>query len=332
MNAIGIDMSKLSFHASFDEKTVRRFPNTAHGVDAFMQTLCERGMLPGETVIGIEATGAYHLLFCVQVTKRGWCVSIVNPLESYRFANSESLRKVKTDERDAFHMRRMMLAGRGHPYMDTEEVLALKALVVEREGLVSMRAMMKQRREAHQAKQYAVARPLYDTSNSVMIALNKEIRAIERRFNRYAPDTQALLRSIPGVGIFSAAALVAFIGDIRKFSSPEKLTAYIGLDSRVFESGTSVKGKGYISKKGNQCLRRALWNAAFIARRHVPYLKAYFEKKRAEGKHYNVALCAVERKLVHLIYAVWQRGTPFGPEAPKRSVDQAPAALGIAPA
>ncbi len=138
-----------------------------------------------------------------------------------------------------------------------------------------------------------------------------EIRAIDRRLAQYAPETQQLLRTIPGVGPFVAAALAAYIGDVNRFATPEKLVAYIGLDCRVFESGTSVKGKGYISKRGNGVLRRALWNAAFTARRLNPDLKAYFEKKISEGKHYNVALCAVERKLVHLIYAVWKRGTAF---------------------
>ncbi len=127
----------------------------------------------------------------------------------------------------------------------------------------------------------------------------------------YETDTQALLRSIPGVGRTTASALVAFIGDIHRFDTPEKLTAYIGLDCRVFQSGTSVQGKGYISKRGNLYLRHILFNAAFIAKQYNPELKKYFLKKTGEGKHYFSALCAVERKLVHIVWAVWTRGTPF---------------------
>ena len=93
---------------------------------------------------------------------------------------------------------------------------------------------------------------------------------------------------------------MSHVGTVDRFSTPEKLVAYIGLDCRVFEGGTSVKGKGYISKRGNGLLRRTLWNAAFIARQRNPELKAYFEKKISEGKHYSVELCAVERKLIHL--------------------------------
>jgi transposase len=152
---------------------------------------------------------------------------------------------------------------------------------------------------------------MHDTCTPILDALQKEIKAIEEQFDLYEPETQKLLRSIPGIGVYSAAALVAFIGDINRFSSPEKLVAYTGLDCRVFESGTSVKGKGHITKRGNVSLRHALWNSAFIARRYNPQFKAYFEKKTGEGKHYLSAMCAVERKLVHLIYAVWKRGTPF---------------------
>jgi transposase len=96
-----------------------------------------------------------------------------------------------------------------------------------------------------------------------------------------------------------------------RFASPEKLTAYIGVDVRVRESGTSIRGKGRITKRGNAYLRHMLFNAAFIARQYNPELKAYFTKKTGEGKHYLSAMCAVERKLIHLIYAVWKRAPPY---------------------
>ena len=117
--------------------------------------------------------------------------------------------------------------------------------------------------------------------------------------------------TLPGIGFILAVVIATEIGDIGRFSSPEKLVAYIGLDCRVHESGTSIKGKGYMTKRGNRYLRHILFNAAFIAKRRNPILKKYFEKKVKEGKHYFSAVCAVERKLVHIIYAVWSRGTPF---------------------
>jgi transposase len=318
MHAIGIDMSKRSFHAAFDESTVYPFLNSESGIDSFIEALTNRGISSSDTTIGIEATGAYHLMFCAHLTKQQWRVHVINPLETHHMIQAQSLRRVKTDTKDALAIRKMAALGFGYLYMETDATIALKALVVERNGLVEMRSTMKHRLEAHKAKQEASTAVLHDSYSELLCVLQKEIRSIEKEFVNYAPETQQLLRSIPGIGILSAAALVAYIVDIKRFASPEKLVAYIGLDSRVHESGTSVHGKGYISKRGNTYLRHLLFNAAFIARQHNPTLKTYFEKKIGEGKHYFSAMCAVERKLIHLMWAVWTRGTPFEEKPPKR--------------
>jgi hypothetical protein len=156
---------------------------------------------------------------------------------------------------DAKNIRVMVQAGIGRAFVETDEVLALKALVAERDGLVAVRAIMKNHREARTVRTRAITRPVHDPSHSVMAALEMEIKILEAHFLSYAPATQFLLRSIPGIGAISAASLVAHVGDIRRFSSPEKLAAYIGLDCRVHQSGTSVNGRGFISKRGNRQLR-----------------------------------------------------------------------------
>jgi transposase len=261
-------------------------------------------------MIGTEATGVYHLLLCEKLRSAGWQIKVINPLITSRMFKSE-LRHAKTDRIDAVAIRKTLLTGAGYLYTDTPEILALKALVQEREVLCNMRAETKQRIHAHKIKAEASGIALHDSFSGTIKLLSYEIREIEKKMADYAIDTQKLLRSIPGVGKVTAASLVAYVGDINRFSSPEKLVAYIGLDCRVHESGTSIHGKGYITKRGSRYLRYILFNAAFIAKRRNPILKKYLEKKMSEGKHYFSALCAVERKLVHLIYAVWKRGTPF---------------------
>lgn len=310
MHTIGIDMSKDSFQAAFTDSEVLVFENTEAGIKQFIVTLGEHGGSTDTTLIGTEATGVYHLLFCEQLRVQGWNVKVINPLITHRMISS-SLRQVKTDRHDALAIRRTLLTGAGYRYTDTPDILALKTLVQEREALCRMKAETKQRAHAHLIRARAAGLPLHDSFSGAIKLLAYEMRVIERQLNTYAPATQALLRSIPGIGQVTAAALVAHIGDIRRFSSPEKLVAYLGLDCRVHQSGTSIHGKGYLTKRGNRYLRHVLFNAAFIARRRNSTLKQYFEKKRAEGQHYFSALCIVERKLVHLIYAVWTRGTPF---------------------
>ena len=311
MHAIGIDMSKRSFHAAFDRERVRQFENTEEGVSGFISELERRDLTKADTRIGTEATGAYHLFLCARLVKEGWSIVVINPLQASKLLATQSLRKVKTDRKDALGIRILVENGLGYPYADTDATLALKALVAEREGLVAVRSILKQQREAHEAKEHAAGAPLHNSFSPVIQTLGKEIKTIERQFCKHDPETQALLRSIPGIGLVSAASLVAIICNATRFSSPETLVAYIGLAPRVHESGTSVKGKGFISKRGNARLRYILFNAAFVARQHNPELKQFFEKKLKEGRHYFSALCAVERKLIHIIWAVWTRGTPF---------------------
>lgn len=310
MNTIGIDVSKDAFHAAFSDTEVQIFKNARGGIQKFIQTLTEKSFSSQNTEIGCEATGVYHLLLCSELRKAGWTIKVINPLITHRMISS-TLRSVKTDRHDAIAIRKTLLAGAGYVYLDTPEVLALKTLVQERDALCRMKAEIKLRIHAHKIRSAAANLSFHDSFTGTLKLLSYEMRQIEKKLCEYVPETQKLLRSIPGVGLMTAVTLIAHIGDIRRFPSPEKLTAYIGLDCRVHQSGISIHGKGYLSKRGNRHLRCMLFNAAFIARQKNPDLKRYFEKKLSEGLHYTKALCAVERKLVHLIYAVWTRGTPF---------------------
>jgi len=310
MHWIGIDMSKASFHAAVNGSSVEVFANTPEGIEQFMGALGTYECIPEDTTIGVEATGVYHLLYSRLLTTEGWKVMVINPMLSHRVINS-SLRRVKTDRHDAQSIREATRMGFGYRFSDTPDVLALKALVTERAALAKMRGQVKTMAHSHHTRQEAAGMLLHDSFATMLATLSSEIAIIERKMDTYETDTQKLLRTIPGVGRTTAALLVAYIGDIKRFANPEKLTAYIGLDCRVHESGTSIKGKGYLTKRGNTYLRHVLFMGAFVAAQKNLKLKAYFEKKRAEGKHYHSALCAVERKLVHLIYAVWSRHTPF---------------------
>ena len=141
--------------------------------------------------------------------------------------------------------------------------------------------------------------------------LDEKIRGLDAELRKYESGTQKLLQSIPGVGPQTAVTCLSEVGDIRRFPDGQKLTAWLGLDPQVHQSGTSIHGKGYITKRGNKLLRTRLFNAASVAVLHENMFQEFFLKKRSEGKAYRVALCAVMRKMVHVIHAVWSRGTPF---------------------
>lgn len=303
-------MSKDTFHVCFDDGKVKEFKNTEEEILLLRSRLSEDNYDIAETRIGVEATGVYHHLFAVTMTVNGWFVMVINPLLVSQMIK-DGLRMVKNDRKDARIIREATLQGKGYRFTDTAEVLALKALVSERADLVEMRGDLKRRQHAHNMREKACSTKLYDSYGTTFVTLTKEIKVIEKQMKAMVPETQELLRSIPGIGVTASALLVAFVGDINRFDHPDKLVAYVGIDPRVKQSGTSIHGRGAITKRGNALLRHVLFQAAFIAKRRNPSFGHYYAKKKSEGKHHTSILCALERKLIHLIWAVWKRGAPF---------------------
>lgn len=122
-----------------------------------------------------------------------------------------------------------------------------------------------------------------------------------------------LLKSIPDVGDKLAAALVAEIGNAAQFEDPKQLVAYAGLDPGVHNSGKFTASSNRISKRGSKRLRRALYLAVQCGlRKGVNVrIRAYYEKKRKEGKPYKVVVIACANKLLHHIYAILIKGEPY---------------------
>jgi len=112
------------------------------------------------------------------------------------------------------------------------------------------------------------------------------------------------ITSIPGIGPVTGAAILSEIGDIQRFESADKLVAYAGIDATVYQTGQFEASEAHMSKRGSPYLRHALWCAATAAILHDPSLKAYYQKKRDEGKHHGTALGAVCRKLLGRIFVV----------------------------
>jgi transposase len=310
MEYIGIDISKDTFHVAWSDEKVDIFANNHEGISSFEDMLHHRSFQKEYISIGLESTGIYHLLLCVLLTERGWTVHVINPYITSKAINA-SLRHVKTDVKDARTIRSVLMAGHGYPFIDTSAILKMKALLREYAALTKMKTKCKNMINVQQRYQQTTDEEFDSVFPQVRSSLEEHLLQLKTQLKQAQSHDQKLLQSIPGIGPICSAALVAHIGDIHRFDTPKKLVAYIGLDCRIHESGTSVHGKGFLTKRGNPTLRALLFNAAYVARQYNPALKLFFEKKTSEGKHYYVAMCATERKLIHIIYAVWTRGTPF---------------------
>jgi transposase len=143
--------------------------------------------------------------------------------------------------------------------------------------------------------------------------LERQLVELETEIEQYLTKLNTPITSCPGVGNVLGAVILGEIGDISRFSEPKKLVAFVGIDPSVKQSGEFVGTQNKMSKRGSPHLRRAIWLAANVAAFHDPVLSAFYQKKRAEGKHHYTALGAVARKLTFIIYAVLRDNKPYVP-------------------
>jgi hypothetical protein len=128
------------------------------------------------------------------------------------------------------------------------------------------------------------------------------------------------LESIPGIGIATAAVLTAKMVDCQRFATPAQLISYFGVFPEQDASGLDQQGQfkpgrlKHMSRKGNDLVRKYLWNAAKSAIRHNPAVKTLYQRLRARGARGDVALGHCMRKLLQLVWAVWKTGKPFDPQ------------------
>ena len=132
--------------------------------------------------------------------------------------------------------------------------------------------------------------------------LDAEINEIENTIESMMDEINSPILSIPGISYRMGAMIIAEIGDFSRFSSPDKILAYAGLSPSTYQSGKLESSYAHMEKRGSRYLRYALFNATKYVCIWDPIFSAYLAKKRAEGKHYNVAISHAAKKLVRIIY------------------------------
>jgi len=143
--------------------------------------------------------------------------------------------------------------------------------------------------------------------------LSEEIDEIEISIRNIMGMNAAPILSIPGINYRMGAMILAEIGDFTRFDSPDKILAYAGLSPSTYQSGKLDNAYSHMEKRGSKYLRYALYNATKYVCIWDSTFAAYLAKKRAEGKHYNVAISHAAKKLVRVICALQRSGKPYCP-------------------
>jgi len=315
---IGIDVAKATFDIALPlgpgkYRTRAKVANTAAGWE---QLLAWRDKHAPEAAVGMEATGIYHEALAERLVAAGVTVYVVNPAQIKAYGQSELLR-TKTDRTDAkliarFFQSRQLDPERLRAYVPpTPSERRLRALVRRLDDLKQMRQMELNRLESANE---TVAQGITE----VVATLDGQIDQVERAITEHVDDDpdlrtrRDLLNSIPGLSDTTSTFLLACLGQLERYEHVGQLVAHAGLNPAQRQSGKH-QGKVRISRIGDALVRAKLYMPALVAKRHNPILAAFAQRLADRGKPPKVILCALMRKLLHLVWGVLRSGKPFDP-------------------
>ena len=143
--------------------------------------------------------------------------------------------------------------------------------------------------------------------------LQDELDLLEERLASILTRLDTPILSIPGIGVSTGAAILSEIGNIKNFKSSAKLLAFVGCEPTIYQSGKYLLTRTPMVKRGSRYLRNAVFQATKAAYITDPIMRAYVDKKRAEGKHFFVALSHGMKKMVRIIFSILTSGKEYRP-------------------
>lgn len=311
MNVIAFDVSKNELvgvrtnrSAAIKEQFV--LENAQPTIAKFIQ---ETKQKYPNVVVASEATAEYHRTLALECLKYGIPFRLLNPIITKQFTKA-TVRKKKTDLSDAFIIAKCILQGEGTlvTSQSFDPAKTIDRTSYKLYELYSAIHRIQRRFSETLPEEKLVADELQTLKNIFEKSIIRIRKSVQ---NNVDQSLHGLLCSIPGVGPILANTFITEIGTVERFPDQKSLIAYSGLDPKVKQSGISMKRNTHLTKRGSPYLRRAAYIAASVAQRCDPELKAYYEKKRNEGKRYREATIANARHILNRIYAVWKRGTPY---------------------
>jgi len=304
---IGIDVSK----ATLD---VASLPNgeswTVTNDDLGVAELTPRLIALAPVLVVLEATGGFETLAAITLAKAGLPIAVVNPRQVRDFAKAMG-QLAKTDALDAGILAAFAQRVRPEPRpLPDEAAQLLDSLLTRRRQLVDMLTAEKNR--------------LGFARGPVKRDINRHIRWLEKRLADVDGDLQDaiaasplyqakadLLRSVPGVGPVTTLTLIAALPELGHLSR-HQIAALVGVAPLNRDSGT-MRGKRMVWG-GRAPVRAVLYMAALVGIKHNPVLRRFYERLRAAGKPFKVAVTACMRKLLTILNAMLHQNRPWDPQ------------------
>lgn len=320
--ALGIDVSKKTIDVLLHRKgDYHQFDNTVKGYKALLVWMKRQtGLSLDQVLICFEHTGLYSLPLAVFLNKQQIEFSMVAALEIKR---SLGIVRGKNDKIDAkriaeyAYLRREQLK----PFkLPSENILKLQKLLSLRERMVKQRGGYKAGLKEYSAMiKQKDCELLFSIHKKMIHYLNKQIDTIEKEMTEIIDSDEKmkeiydLIFSVKGVGFILASNLLVVTNCFMGFKDSRKFACYAGIAPFEKQSGTSLNTKSRVSHYANKKMKVLLNLAASSAIQADQELKAYYNRRVEDGKSKMSTLNIVRNKIVHRIFAVVKRGTPFVP-------------------
>lgn len=317
---VGIDVSKATLDAHLHQRAAyTKVDNNKEGFKTLEKWVKTLLLVKSHHVIWcFEHTGMYSLQLAVYLSERKIPFVLVPPLKIKR---SLGLVRGKNDKVDAkriaeyAYLRREKLTPTQLP---SENVMSLKQLLTLRERMVTQRAGYKTSLIEFTGVLTKSKNPKVFTAQEAMIkSLSKSIKELEGEIlNLIRSDEKIfkiykLLTSIIGIGMVVAANLIVVTNCFTGFKNSRQLACYCGVAPFEKQSGTRLKSKSKVSHIANKRLKALLDRSANTAIQNDPELKLYYQRRLEQGKTSYSTLNVVRNKILHRVFAVIQRETPY---------------------
>lgn len=310
---LGIDVAKDKLDVVLRwgaQQSYRVFPNSPAGFAALHAWLSSLSL--SSLHICLESTGSYSDGIAHFLAAQGYHLSLLNPIVLVNYRKTKNIRR-KTDRDDARLL--ALYAQENQPRLWQplpEAIVHLRRLLCYRTDVLDMLQQEQNRLHAGRLTRWTFEQILWHC-----LALRRSLKQAEAQLELHIQRHASLaepyrrLQTIPGIGPITAAALLAFIGDIARFEHVSAVVSLCGLAVKVGQSGTSVHDRPHIDRHGHAHLRQLLYWCAITALRTDPQFQAFAQRLRARGKPNKVIIVAVMRKLIHISYGVWKHQADY---------------------
>lgn len=324
---VGADISKDKFQVVFyrlDQngrkyiKGRRTFNNTLSGFTEFMKWIEKHRIADLEVRITLEATGVYHENLVHFLDDNGYYVSVILANQGKAYAKSLNL-KTKTDQVDAQMLGQMGIERDLSQWQRISGNLRiLKQLTRDRVNLVQEKVALSNKLHALDHS-FEPNKGVIKRMKQRLKLIKKQIKLVEKEIEQTIEQDEVLktrigkVCQVKGLGLLTVATVVAETNGFALFNSRGQLVSYAGYDIVERQSGSSIRGKTRISKKGNSFIRRALHFPAIKMVKHEPQFQQLFDRVVDRTGIKMKGYVAVQRKALILIYTLFKNDLEYDP-------------------